>query len=239
MSDGIYLVTGALGGLGQGVTRALLETGARVAALERRGDAFDAYREALGEELAARLECVQVDVTDEESVAAAFARYADQPVLGVAHLVGGYTGGVSIEATPLADFERMVALNLRSTFLVIRGAAQLLKERGESAAIVCVGSVTGRSGGKHHGPYASTKAAVHSLVRSAAADLAESGVRVNAVLPAMIATPANFDAMPDADHSAWVTPEEVGAAIQWLLSPASARVTGACVEVAGKSYTPD
>ncbi len=240
MSDkGIYLVTGATGGLGQGVTRRLLATGARVAALERSGKGLDAMRASLDADAAERLECHKIDVTDEEIVAKVFADYSDQKVLGVVHLVGGYAGGTPIDQTPLSDLQRMIALNLTSAFLIMRAGARLLTEQDGSQAMIFVGSVTGRSGGKDHGPYAATKAAVHSLVRSAAADLAERGVRVNAVLPTMIATEANLAMMPDADHSMWVTPDAIGATIEYLLSDGAQSVTGACMEIAGKSYQPD
>lgn len=237
MNKGVVLVTGAMGGLGQSVTRLLLESGYDVAALEYHGQAFDGYKASLGA-LGEGLELHQVDVTDEALVQATFGRFVERHVAAVVHLVGGYTGGVSIDETPLDHLENMIHLNLRGAFLVMREGARLLKAQGDTAGMVFVGSITGRTGAKHHGPYAATKAALHSLVRSAAIDLAEDRIRVNAVLPAMIATPANLQAMPDADHTMWVTPTQIGQTILHLIGDHATAVTGACIEIGGKSYAP-
>lgn len=217
------IVTGAAGGLGTAVTARLARDGA-VHALVRKQAQLDSLGVAGG----------LCDVTDEASVADAFA--AARGLRGVAHLVGGYTGGVPIWDTEVRDLDKMIALNLRSAFLVVREGARRLRDTG--GCIVCVGSVTGRTGAAGHGPYAATKAALHSLVRSAAVDLADSGVRVNAVLPGMIATPANLAAMPDLDHSTWVKPEQIADTIAYLLSDAATGVTGACIEVAAAGFTP-
>lgn len=230
-----YLVTGATGGLGAEVTRALLATGAAVVALDRHAPP-QAFLESLGQG-AARLSHRATDVTDPEQVQSALEAYKDQNLGGVAHLVGGYMGA-SIADTELEGWEKMVSLNLRSSFLVLRAAARVLPGASASPGVVCVSSMLARSGAAGHAAYASTKAGVLALVRSAAADLKGQGVRVNAVLPSTIATPANLEAMPDADHSAWVTPAQVAQAIVWLLSPQASGVTGTCMEVAGGGYQP-
>lgn len=219
----MIIITGAAGGLGTAVT-ARLARDRKVHALVRKQSQLDALGVGGG----------LCDVTDEESVAEAFA--AAGPFRGVAHLVGGYTGGVPIWDAELRDLDKMMVLNLRSAFLVVRQGARLLRPHGGS--IVCVGSITGRTGAAGHAAYAATKAALHSLVRSAAADLASSGVRVNAVLPGMIATPANLAAMPGADHGDWVTPGQIADTMAFLLGPESVGVTGACVEVAAGGYAP-
>jgi len=221
----MIVITGAAGGLGRAVT----------ARISRDHEVLALARTQL------QLETMEVhgavcDVTSESSVIDAFSGLSN--VSAVVHLVGGYTGGTPIWNTDLADLERMYSLNLRSAFLVIRQAARTLRARTNPGSIVCVGSVSGRTGAKGHGPYAATKAAVHSLVRSAAADLKSEGIRVNAVLPGMIATPANLAAMPNADHSQWVTPEQIADTIAWLISDASSGVTGTCIEVASRGYTP-
>ena len=219
----MIIVTGAAGGLGAAVT-ARLARDRRVHALVRSQAQLDELGVTGG----------LCDVTDEASVAEAFASAG--PLRGVAHLVGGYSGGVPIWDASLRDFDKMVALNLRSAFLIVREGARRL--RADGGSIVCVGSITGRTGAAGHAAYAATKAGLHSLVRSAAADLASSGVRVNAVLPGMIATPANLAAMPDADHGAWVTPDQLAETVAFLLGPGSTGVTGACVEVAARGYAP-
>ena len=232
-----YVVTGATGGLGKVVIETLLASGASLVAMGRSAGKLKALKEEAG--AGERLRTVVVDVGDPESVDGAFESLAALNISGVAHTVGGYTGGRSIDETPIGDLDKMVALNVRSTFLVLRAGSRALKAVGLPAGIVCVGSATGRSGASGHAPYAATKAAVHSLVRSAAVDLAGDLIRVNAVLPGMIATPANLAAMPEADHSTWVTPEEIAATIAFLLSESATGITGACIEITGKGYTPD
>ncbi len=234
-----FVVTGATGGLGTVLTRTLLDNGDCVIAIGRSATKLEKLHEALDPQHQARLQRVVVDVTNEESVDKAFESFSNQTINGVAHTVGGYTGGTPIHKTPIADLDNMVALNIRSTFLILRASARALLSGNKPAGIVCVGSASGRSGAKGHLPYGSTKAAVHSMVRSAAADLAKDLIRVNAVLPGMIATPANLSAMPGADHSRWVTPQEIANTIAFLLSDDAIKVTGACIEMSGKSYTPD
>jgi NAD(P)-dependent dehydrogenase (short-subunit alcohol dehydrogenase family) len=230
-----YLVTGATGGLGSEVTRALLERGAAVVALDRH-EPTEAFKESLGQ-AAERFSFHQTDVTDPDQVQLALEAYQHNNLGGVAHLVGGYMGA-SIAETDLEGWEKMVTLNLKSSFLVLRAAARVLPQVEGSPGVVCVGSMLARSGAAGHAAYASTKAGVLALVRSAAADLSGSRVRVNAVLPSTIATPANLEAMPEADHDQWVTPAQVAATIAFLLSPQASGVTGACVEVAGAGYQP-
>jgi NAD(P)-dependent dehydrogenase (short-subunit alcohol dehydrogenase family) len=85
------------------------------------------------------------------------------------------------------------------------------------------------------GAYAASKAGVHRLAEALAEEQKRRGIRVNAVLPSIIDTPANRADMPDADHSAWVRPDELAEAMLFLLSPAASGVTGALVPVSGRT----
>jgi NAD(P)-dependent dehydrogenase (short-subunit alcohol dehydrogenase family) len=101
---------------------------------------------------------------------------------------------------------------------------------GQGSAVVLVGSQA-YEGAARMAPYAASKAAVVSLTRSAAAELKSAGVRVNAVLPDTMDTPANRRAMPDADFSRWAKPEEVAAVILWLCSAEARVVSGNAIRV--------
>jgi NAD(P)-dependent dehydrogenase (short-subunit alcohol dehydrogenase family) len=79
------------------------------------------------------------------------------------------------------------------------------------------------------------KAALLAFVEALDAEYRDEGVRCNAVLPSVIDTPANREAMPDADHSKWVPPEEIGKVIRFLISDDSAPVSGAAVPVYGRA----
>ena len=84
------------------------------------------------------------------------------------------------------------------------------------------------------GPYAASKAAVHRLTEALADELKDEGVRVNAVLPSIIDTPANRADMSGADFTKWVAPADLAAAILFLLSDEARAVTGALVPVTGR-----
>src|SRR5207244_8965477 len=83
--------------------------------------------------------------------------------------------------------------------------------------------------------YIVSKAALLALVRTLAIEYRDDGVRVNAILPSVIDTPANRAAMPDADHSTWVPPAEIARVIRFLLSSDSAPVSGALMPVYGRA----
>jgi len=83
--------------------------------------------------------------------------------------------------------------------------------------------------------YSASKAAVAALTLSLAEELAESSIWVNAIVPSIIDTPANRAAMPDADHGAWPTPEQIAATIMFLASPQNSVTRGALVPVYGRS----
>ena len=83
--------------------------------------------------------------------------------------------------------------------------------------------------------YIAAKAAVLALVRALDAEYRQAGVRCNAILPSVIDTPANRRAQPDADHSAWVAPEQIARVVEFLVSDASSATTGAAIPVFGRA----
>ena len=114
-------------------------------------------------------------------------------------------------------------MNLRSAALSCRAA---LKHLRAGAAIVNVGAAAAANAATGMAPYAASKAGVMALTQSLADELKAKGVRVNAVLPTIIDTPANRNDMPDADRSAWVRPEAAARVIAFLLSDDAGCVTG-------------
>jgi NAD(P)-dependent dehydrogenase (short-subunit alcohol dehydrogenase family) len=150
---------------------------------------------------------------------------------GVALLAGGWAGGAPFEQAPPDEWTRMLRENLDTVAQVCRAALPHLLEAGGS--IVAVGARAAETAGTGMAAYAVAKQAVHSLVRLLALENRQRGVRVNAVLPGTIDTPANRRAMPQADRSSWTAPEAVARVIAFLLSRDSAPVTGALVPVDG------
>jgi NAD(P)-dependent dehydrogenase (short-subunit alcohol dehydrogenase family) len=228
MRGKIVLVTGASGGLGGAVTRAFLDAGARVAGTARRwkkeeipaGDFLP---------LAADLTLPEKVRETVESTLTYFGTLD-----AVVHLLGGFAGGQSIAGTTLEEWDNMMSLNLRSAFLLIQAALPVLQAKG-AGRIIAIGSRAGVELPSGLSAYATSKAALHALVRVAAAENQTTGVSVNAVLPGTIDTPANRAAMPAVDPDNWVRPESIARLILWLASPESADLNGALIPIYGRS----
>ena len=229
LSGKVVLVTGATGGLGPCVARAIAAEGAYLAVAGR-----DAQRAAaLARELA-DARGFAADLTEEADAArlAAAVREHVGEVYGLVHLVGGWEGGRPVAETPLELWERMLALNLRSAFLVARAVLPGMLEAGQGK-IVFVAARAACADGAGSGAYAVAKAALVRLVEVLAEEVRGRGVEVNAVAPSVIDTPANRRAMPKARHDTWVKPEEIARAIVFLLQ--SEVVTGDVVKAYGRA----
>lgn len=219
------LLTGGLGALGRAVGRLLTERGARVVLLDRAPG-----RDALG--MAGVLG--GVDLGDEVATAAAVAE-ADRLLGGLNALVnvaGGFRWE-TLDGGSIATWDAMYGMNLRSAVVASHAALPLLRAAAP-AAIVNVGALAALKAGAGFGAYAASKAGVARLTESLADELKDLGVRVNAVLPSVLDTPANRADMPDADASRWVRGPQLAAVIAFLLSDDAAAVTGACIPVVGR-----
>jgi NAD(P)-dependent dehydrogenase (short-subunit alcohol dehydrogenase family) len=225
------LVTGGTGGLGAAVTARLLDDGWRVvvpwvaeAELQR-----VAHHDGL--------ELVQADLFDPEAVARAVSLAAGDdaaPLRGVANLVGGFDAPGRVGEVPLERFEQQFRLNLRPTYLVTQAALGPLIAAGDGS-IVCISSRAGVQPFSGAAGYVAAKAAVIAFVKAVAVEYRDQGVRCNAVLPSVIDTPANREAMPKSDHDRWVKPEQIAAVIAHLLSPDAAATSGAAIPVYGRA----
>jgi len=179
---------------------------------------------------------VPADLTDPDSVARAVEVAAGDPAAplrAVVNLVGGYAAGGLVHETPVADFERMLTLNLRPTYLVTSAALPRLVAAG--GAVVCVSSRAAVAPFAGAAGYVTAKAAVIAFSNAVAVEYKHQGVRCNAVLPSVIDTPGNRATQPDADHSRWVPPAEIAAVIRFLAGDESAPVSGAAVPVYGRA----
>lgn len=235
MKDAVVLVTGGAGNLGQSVTRAILERGARVAVPFYKTDqpsALDSLRADFGE----RLHHFALDLTTERGAEQAVQQVEEWGgrLDGVAHVMGGYSGGARLADTPMAVWDRMMDLNLRSSWLVSRAALPRMVQGG-GGAMVFVSSRAARAGRAGHSAYAIAKSAVITLAEAIAEEYAEEGIRANVVLPGTVDTEANRRAMPDADHSRWTQPEEIARVVAFLVSGDSAAINGAAIPVYGRS----
>ena len=224
------IITGGSGGLGAAVTRRFLTDGWQVVVPwvdERELGRLDDHPD---------LALERADLFTEDGAAAALAA-ADRgggTLRAVVNLVGGFATGERLHATPVSDFEDLLRLNLRPTYLTCQAALPRLIAAG-GGAIVCMASRAAVAPFPGGSGYAVSKAAVLALVDSLAVEYGEDGVRTNAVLPSVIDTPANRAANPDTDPSTWVSPEEIAETIAFLCGDTAHSVNGAHVPIYGRA----
>jgi NAD(P)-dependent dehydrogenase (short-subunit alcohol dehydrogenase family) len=221
------IVTGATGGLGPAVTRVFLAHGWRVVATGRsEGDL---------EELAAEkgVAPVPADLMEPAAVAEV-AAVAGPGLRALVNLVGGFAAGGRVHEAPVEDFEGQLRLHLRPTYLMTAAAIPAMLAGG-GGAIVCVSSRAALRPFPGVAGYVTAKAAVLGFVDALDAEYRDDGIRVNAVLPSTIDTPANRRARPGADTSAWVAPEAIAEVIAFLCSDAAEATSGAHIPVYGRA----
>lgn len=231
----VALVAGGTGGLGRAVSLALLEQGCKVAATYRRREEWDALQSAAGgsEE---RLEGQALDVTDERAVTGLIGNLLGKHgrLDALINTVGGYAGGVRLWELDTRVFDQMLALNLRSGFVLSRAAVPVMLKQGYGS-IVNVASKAAFDHASGAAAYAASKAAAVAMMNSLAADLKGTDVRVNSILPSIIDTEANRKAMPNADSTKWPKPEDIARVILFLCGDEAKLVHGAALPVYGDS----
>ena len=223
------LITGGTGGLGSAVTAAFVEEGWRVVVPHITVEAGPRAKQLAGAEI------VQADLASPGAVAAVIATAAsggDRPLRAVVILVGGYSGGTKVEDTPIEDFEALLRLNLRPTYLVVAAALPHLLQAAP-ATIVCVSSRAALHPFPGAAGYIAAKAAVLAFAQTVAVEHGRDGVRCNTIVPNVIDTETNRAATPDADFSKWVAPERIAQVIHFLSTPASDPINGAAIPVYG------
>jgi len=229
----VALVSGGTGGLGRAVSRAFQKEGAQVVVTYRRQEEFDALNSAADRgDRPFDGQCV--DVSDEiavgrliESIAA---RYGHLDAL--VNAVGGYSGGTKLWEIETGIFDRMLTLNLRSGYALSRAAVPVMLKQGAGAIV----NVAAKAAVDHPGgaaAYAASKAAALAMLDSLAAEVRGTGVRVNSILPSIIDTVPNRQAMPKADFTKWPKPEQIARVILFLCSDDAEVVHGAAVPVYG------
>jgi NAD(P)-dependent dehydrogenase (short-subunit alcohol dehydrogenase family) len=207
----IALVTGGTGALGAAVAKKFHDAGYEThvtASSEAHARAWKGPGQAHA-----------VDLADLAAVRALAGGFSD--VHAIALCAGGFAPA-KIAELGAADLDTMIVANFKTASYTL---AAFGPKMPAGAAAVVVGSQS-YEGAAGVAPYAASKAAVVSFARSAAAEWKDARVRVNAVLPDTIDTPANRRAMPQADFSRWATPDELADVIVWLCSPAARVVTG-------------
>lgn len=232
-SDRCVLVTGAAGALGRAVVAHFAARGAKLALLDRDGDALAALLSSVPGATALPL---ATNLLDASAVAKAVEQAVNRfgGIAAAVHLAGGFTMGEAVHETPAETWQRMLDLNV-NTMLHSAAAVVPVMRRAKRGAIVNVGAMSALRGAAKMGAYIASKSALMRLTESMAAELRDDGINVNAVLPSIIDTPANRQSMPDADPNRWVAPEALAAVIGFLCSDDARAIHGALIPVTGLS----
>ncbi len=231
----IAVITGAGGGWGRSVVEAFLKASATVVVVERAevSSAVEGWKAEWGER-AAKLTCIASDVLDEPSVEQmvqeVIARYQRLDIL--VNMVGGFAAGQAVSEMDLETWERMLRLNLRSTFLCSKHAARPMMQQ-HWGRIINISSRAAVQPNPKASAYGVAKAGIVSLTESQAQELKEYQITVNAILPSIVDTPANRQAMPKADYARWPTGAEIAPVILFLASDEAKLVNGAAIPVYG------
>src|SRR5215472_10379646 len=232
-SQSVALIAGGTGGLGRAVSLAFLEEGAEVIVTYRKQEELSALKND-SRQHSARLTGQQVDVTDEAQVRqlidSVLAKHGRVDI--TVNSVGAYAGGAKLWEIKANVFESMLALNLRSGYLLSSAVvpAMLRQKKGSIVNIASKAAVDHAAGG---GAYSASKAAALAMIDCLAEDLKGTGVRVNSVLPSIIDTEPNRRAMPKADFAKWPKPEDIAKVILFLCGNDARLIHGAAIPVYG------
>jgi len=234
------------GGIGTAVCRLLVEAGTVVVALDHDQDRL-AFSERAMDELGGRYRSVVGDVRSPHSVAEVVAEaIAAGPLHGLVHVAGGLfpnQWAPLLETAP-ETFDSVLELNLRSAFLTTRAVGAQLVEQGTGGSIVHITSIAALSALPFGAAYATSKAGMIALMRTAALELGRAGIRVNAVAAGSVRTPRNISQNPPDDLPAERAaiplgrrgqPDDIAGAVLFLLSALSGFVSGQVLAVDGGS----
>ena len=225
------VVTGAAGNLGRAVAEAFAAEGADLALLDLRMAELEEIwngRDNVGFH--------EVDLLDAGAAGRAMAevnaRFGSLDVL--CNIAGGFHMGEPVHELTDDAWRRILDLNVTTLLNAVRGAVPRMLAGG-GGRIVNVGANAARSGMAQMGAYTAAKSAVIRFTEAMAGELRTQGINVNCVLPSIIDTPENRDAMPGADPAKWVAPQDLAKVILFLASDEAGAIHGAALPVVGLS----
>ena len=226
--DRTVVVTGAAGNLGRAVAAAFAAANANLALVGRNPAQLAG---AFGAETPRRL-LLGADLLDrdgvERAIAATVGRYGRIDVL--CNIAGGFRMGEAVHELSDETLAFTFDVNVRSLVNVAHAVVPRMLA-GNGGRIVNVAAFAAQRGGARIGAYSAAKSAVIRLTEAMEAELHDRGIHANCVLPTIIDTPDNRNAMPDADRSAWVSPSDLANVILFLASEDARAIHGAALPV--------
>lgn len=244
MTGRVTVVTGGAGGIGAALCSAVAAQGSAVAVADLDGDRAVAVAARVAAEHGTAALGVRTDVADDDSVRDAVTRVERElgPVTGLVSGAGIDVVGRFVDSAP-ADWDRLIAVNLRGTIAVVRAVLDGMIERGHGR-IVLVASDAGRVGSSGEVVYSATKGGVIAFGKGLAREVARHGITVNSVCPGPTDTPL-LDQVRDASPKLYEglaravpmrrigRPDDPGPAVAFLLSDGAGYITGQTLSVSG------
>lgn len=239
LNDKTALVTGATGGIGGGIARALHKQGATVAISGRQVDKL----EKLAAELGSRVHVCPCDLGNKAQVA----KLIDEAIAKLGRLDilvnnAGLTKDNLFMVMKDEQWDDVIAVNLTSTFMLMRAATRaMMRSKTGYGRIINISSISGVIGNPGQGNYSASKAGMIAMSKSLAREVASRGVTVNCIAPGFISTPMT-DALNEKQTAAikehipaqkFGTPDDVAAAVVYLAAPEAAYMTGQTLHVNG------
>ncbi len=244
LSGKVALVTGGSQGIGESIAKALATYGAHVVVAARREDKAAAVVRAIEAE-GGRAEALRLDVADPASVSAAFKAVVERHgKLDILVNNAGITDDGLILRMSKESWDKVLATDLTGVFLCAQEAAKVMIKKRVAGRIVNITSVVGLMGNPGQTNYAAAKAGVVGFTKALAREIGSRAITVNAVAPGYVET-SMTDVLNEEQKKALVsqivlgrlgTPDDVAAAVVYLVSDAAAYVTGTCLNVSGGLY---
>jgi NAD(P)-dependent dehydrogenase (short-subunit alcohol dehydrogenase family) len=234
------LVVGAASGIGRSSARAMAALGARVICADVDRAGAEATAAMIGRDGAGRADAEQVDVAREADVIRLFGEVDKRGPLDVCVVTPGVNARKPVLQYTAEDLDRVLTVNLKGTFYVLREAGRRMSDRGRGS-IIAFASIRAVQVEPGQSVYSATKAGIVQLCRTLAAELGPRGVRVNAVAPGVVDTPLTAQiARDEAWHRAyaernalgrWASADEIAGPVAFLASDAASYITGSVLFV--------
>lgn len=238
-SNKVILVTGGTGALGRIVSRSFLNQSPKAMVVTYRTGKESLKRSTQlinvsGQStvIPTSIEFVKTDITKEEEIKNLISIIIESHgrIDILVNVVGSYIGGKSVIELEESDWDKMIDINLKSAFLISKHVIPLMISN-HYGKIVHISSLAGAKADGNDSAYAASKAGLIRFVESASKEVRKSNININCILPSIIDTEANRTAIPTADFSKWINPEDLANVIMFLCSDDSKIINGSAIPI--------